>query len=121
MRSLRPGRRRARRPTVATARRRSELCRAQPARQGCSAVTGIRFSVQIPDAPDRRTWVEKVRRAEASGFFSVSVPDHLGMSLPQLAPVAALAVAAEASTRLRLAVTVFDNDFRHPVMLAKEV
>ncbi len=51
----------------------------------------------------------------------MSVPDHLGSSLPQLAPFVALGAAAAATTRIRLATTVIDNDFRHPVMLAKEV
>ncbi len=81
----------------------------------------IRFSIQIPDAPDLMTWTAKARRAEDDGFSSLSVPDHLGPSLPQLAPLVALAAAATATTRLRLAVTVLNNDFRHPVMLAKEI
>jgi probable F420-dependent oxidoreductase len=55
------------------------------------------------------------------GFYSLSVPDHLGPSLPQLAPLVALSAAAAVTSRLRLAVTVLDNDFRHPVMLAKEI
>ncbi len=80
----------------------------------------LRFAIQIPSAPDATTWIAKVRKAEALGFDSVSVPDHLGPSLPQLAPMVALAAAATATTRIRLAVTVLDNDFRHPVMLAKE-
>jgi probable F420-dependent oxidoreductase len=45
------------------------------------------------------------------------VPDHLG---DQFAPVAALLAAAEATSTLRIGSLVFDNDFRHPVMLAKE-
>jgi probable F420-dependent oxidoreductase len=81
----------------------------------------IRFSIQIPSAPDRRSWVEKARRADDLGFYSLSVPDHLGPSLPQLAPLVALAAAAAVTERLRLAITVLDNDFRHPVMLAKEI
>jgi len=81
----------------------------------------IRFSIQIPWADSGRAWAEKVRRADDLGFYSVSVPDHLGPSLPQLAPLVALAHAAATTTRLRLAVTVLDNDFRHPVMLAKEI
>jgi len=81
----------------------------------------IRFSIQIPGAPDVATWKDKVRRAEDSGFYSVSVPDHLSSGLPQLAPVAALATAAAVTSRLRLAITVINNDFRHPVMLAKEI
>src|ERR1700736_3542102 len=79
------------------------------------------FSIQIPGAPDMAGWVDKVRRAEDCGFYSVSIPDHLGPSLPQLAPLVALAAAAPVTSSIRLAVTVLDNDFRHPVMLAKEV
>ena len=81
----------------------------------------LRFSVQIPNAPDGKAWLDKVKRAEDIGCYSVSVPDHLGASLPQLAPFVALAAAAATTTRIRLATTVIDNDFRHPVMLAKEV
>jgi len=66
-------------------------------------------------------WVDKVRRAEDGGFYSVSIPDHLGQSLPQLAPLVTLGAAAAVSSTIRLAMTVLDNDFRHPVMLAKEV
>jgi probable F420-dependent oxidoreductase len=81
----------------------------------------IRFSIQIPGASDIGDWTEKVRRADDLGFYSVSVPDHLAPSLPQLAPLVALGVAAAVTSRLRLATTVLDNDFRHPVMLAKEI
>ena len=81
----------------------------------------MRVSIQIPGAADRQSWTEKVCRADDLGFYSISVPDHLGPSLPQLAPLVALAAAAATSSRLRLAVTVLDNDFRHPVMVAKEV
>lgn len=81
----------------------------------------IHFSIQMPLATSASEWEEKVRRANDLGFYSVSVPDHLGPSLPQLAPLVALANAAAVTSRLRLAVTVLDNDFRHPVMLAKEI
>jgi probable F420-dependent oxidoreductase len=81
----------------------------------------FRFSVQIPGAEDLADWTSKVKRAEDHGFYSVSMPDHLGPMLPQLAPMVALGVAAAVTSRLRLAITVLDNDFRHPVMLAKEI
>jgi probable F420-dependent oxidoreductase len=81
----------------------------------------IRFSIQIPGAENLASWTDKVRRAEDSGFYSVSVPDHLGPSMPQLAPMVALGAAAAVTSRLRLAITVLDNDFRHPVMVAKEI
>jgi probable F420-dependent oxidoreductase len=81
----------------------------------------IRFSIQIPDAADVNTWKEKARRAEDLGFYSLSVPDHLAPGLPQLAPMVALASASMVTSTLRLAITMVNNDFRHPTMLAKEV
>ena len=80
----------------------------------------LQFSIQMPDATDARSWIDRVRRVEDLGAYSISVPDHLGPALPQLAPLVALAAAGVATTRIRLAITVLDNDFRHPVMLAKE-
>lgn len=80
-----------------------------------------KFSIQMPLAADMASWTDKVRRAEDAGFYSVSVPDHLGRSLPQLAPLVALSAAAAVTDTIRLAITVLDNDFRHPVMVAKEV
>jgi probable F420-dependent oxidoreductase len=82
---------------------------------------GLQFSIQMPSADDARSWGERVRSAEDLGFFSISVPDHLGPALPQLAPLVALAHAAAVTSRIRLAMTVLDNDFRHPVMVAKEI
>jgi len=81
---------------------------------------GFKFSIQHPQAPSASAWKDIARRAEDVGFYSLSVPDHLGPSLPQLAPMVALGAAAAVTSRLRLATTVLDNDFRHPVMMAKE-
>ena len=75
----------------------------------------------MPFTPDADSWVEKVQRAEAMGFYSVSVPDHLGPSLPQLSPMISLAAAAMVTTEVRLAITVLNNDFRNPTLLAKEI
>lgn len=61
---------------------------------------------------------EVARKAEALGYTSISIPDHFGK---QLAPGPALATAAAVTTTLRLAPLVWCNDFRHPVVLAKEV
>jgi probable F420-dependent oxidoreductase len=46
------------------------------------------------------------------------MPDHFG---DQLAPGPALMAAADATTALRVGALVLDNDFRHPVVLAKEL
>ena len=45
------------------------------------------------------------------------MPDHFA---GQLAPIAALSVAAVATETLRVGALVFANDFRHPAVLAKE-
>jgi len=45
------------------------------------------------------------------------MPDHFG---DQLSPIAALMSAADATTKLRVCSLVFDNDYRHPALLAKE-
>jgi probable F420-dependent oxidoreductase len=45
------------------------------------------------------------------------MPDHLGN---QLSPFAGLASAAAATTRLRIGAFVFANDYRHPLILARE-
>jgi alkanesulfonate monooxygenase SsuD/methylene tetrahydromethanopterin reductase-like flavin-dependent oxidoreductase (luciferase family) len=69
-------------------------------------------------ARDRAEWLDSVRHVEDLGFSTVVIPDHFGA---QMAPLPALVAAADATTRLRLGTLVFDNDFRHPAMLAKEV
>jgi len=80
-------------------------------------VRPFRFGVVAATAPSAAAWRETARRAEALGYATLLVPDHLG---GQLAPVPALAAAATATTTLRVASQVFANDFRHPVILAKE-
>ena len=77
----------------------------------------FRFSVQCPLAPDARAWAELARRAEDLGYATLTMSDHLD---EQFAPGPALVAAAAATTTLRLGTLVFCNDFRHPVVLAKE-
>jgi probable F420-dependent oxidoreductase len=77
----------------------------------------FRFGIACSEAASRSAWVDVAKRAEALGFDVLAVSDHFR---PQLAPFAALAVAAASTTRLRLATHMIDNDFRHPAVLAKE-
>ena len=76
----------------------------------------FRFGVMLHGATTRSAWVEKVRKAEDLGYSSVFIPDHFS---DQLAPIPALMLAAEAGG-LRLVTGVLANDFKHPVVLAKE-
>jgi probable F420-dependent oxidoreductase len=78
----------------------------------------FRFGVQASSAVNRSAWVELARRVEAHGYSTLTMPDHLG---DQFAPVPALMAAADATETLRVGGLVWDNDFRHPVVLAKEL
>ena len=51
------------------------------------------------------------------GYEALYLPDHFD---DQPGPIAALMAAADATTKLRIGSLVFDNDYRHPVVLAKE-
>jgi len=77
----------------------------------------FRFAVQQTMAPSGDRWTALARRAESIGYDVLVMPDHLGR---QLSPLAALAAAASATTRLRIGAFVFDNDYRHPLILARE-
>jgi len=78
----------------------------------------FRFAVTARWAGSAAHWRDVARRAEDLGYDVLLVTDHLG---PQLAPIPALMAAADATTRLRVGSFVFANDYRNPVMLAKEV
>jgi probable F420-dependent oxidoreductase len=77
----------------------------------------FRFAVQQGSARSGEAWAALARRAESLGYDVLVMPDHLGK---QLSPVAALAAAAAATTRLRVGAFVFANDYRHPLILARE-
>ena len=77
----------------------------------------FRFGVQTSRAASRDEWVAKARKIEDLGFSTLLMPDHFE---DQYAPVPALMAAADATTTLRIGTLVFDNDYKHPVVLAKE-
>jgi probable F420-dependent oxidoreductase len=78
----------------------------------------FRFGVHSSAAADGRAWAEKARRIEGAGFSSLLLRDHFD---DQLAPITAMAAAATATETLRIGCLVFDNDYRHPLVLAKEL
>jgi len=79
---------------------------------------GFRFGVQVSKETSAKGWAELARRTEAAGYAVLTMPDHF---TDQLAPIPALMAAASATTTLRVGALVFDNDYKHPVVLAKEL
>jgi probable F420-dependent oxidoreductase len=77
----------------------------------------FRFALQTSGAASPAAWKELARKTEDLGYSTLYMPDHLD---DQWAPMIALTMAAEATTALRVGTLVLDNDFRHPVVLAKE-
>jgi probable F420-dependent oxidoreductase len=77
----------------------------------------FRFAAQISKAATAKEWAETARKVEDLGYSSLTLSDHFG---DQLAPVPAMAAAAAATTTLRIGTLVFDNDYKHPLVLAKE-
>jgi probable F420-dependent oxidoreductase len=80
-------------------------------------VVAFRFGYQIGgcDADELRT---NAAAAEAVGFDVVHTWDHVGDGWSPLVPLMAIASVTE---RVRLCPLVVNNDFRHPVHLAREV
>ncbi len=77
----------------------------------------FRFGIQTAKGVSGEDWTEKAKKIEDLGYSTLFMPDHFD---DQLAPMPALAVAAAATKTLRLGSLVFDNDYKHPVVLAKE-
>ncbi|MEV4262442.1 TIGR03621 family F420-dependent LLM class oxidoreductase [Kribbella sp. NPDC049584] len=77
----------------------------------------IRFGVALHVPATRRRWVDKCRRAEALGYDTISVGDHLGMP----APFPALVLAAEATERVRLGTYMLNANFYRPALAARDI
>jgi len=77
----------------------------------------FRFGAQVSDVKPGKAWADLARKVEDGGYSTLFVPDHLD---DQVAPLPAMTWAAAATSELRVGALVFDNDFTHPVVLAKE-
>lgn len=78
----------------------------------------FRFGVQANNAATAHDWAEVARKVEDLGYSTLTMADHFS---DQLAPGPALAVAATVTSHLRIGMLVYCNDYRHPVVMAKEV
>jgi probable F420-dependent oxidoreductase len=82
------------------------------------SVRPFRFGVGAFTAPGLKQWRQLCREVEAQGYSTLFVSDHFG---DQLGVVPALTAAAQATENLRIGSLVACNDYRHPVMFAKEL
>lgn len=76
------------------------------------------FHAAVQGILDGAALAGTARRAEAMGYTSLVIPDHL---IPQLSPVPAMATIAAATSRLRIGAFVLNNDLRHPAVLAQDL
>jgi probable F420-dependent oxidoreductase len=78
----------------------------------------FRFGLQVQNAASGMAWRDLARRTEALGFSTLFLPDHFGDAW---SPTVPLTVALEATATLRVGALVYDNDYRHPLVLARDV
>lgn len=78
----------------------------------------FRFTLQASKCRTVAEVVDVARRAEDLGYHALTIADHLDT---QVGPLTALAAAAQATTTLGIGTLVLSNDYRHPVVLAKEI
>ena len=83
----------------------------------------FRFGVINEQMKAPAAWFDHVRRVEALGYATFLLRDHFVPDFfgDQYAPLPALMAAAGVTSTLRLGTMVIDNDYRHPLLLAKEM
>ena len=77
----------------------------------------FRFGAKAKTAASGKEWADIAKQAEDLGYVSLQIDDHY---TKQLAPVPALMAAACATKTLKVGTLVAGNDFRNPVVFAKE-
>lgn len=78
----------------------------------------FRFGVVTGGIPSGPAWIALAKQVEELGYSSLLVPDRI---MAPLAALTALAVAATATTTLRVGSFVFAHGYRNPALLAREV
>ena len=81
-------------------------------------MANFRFGVQLSAASNAKQWMSIVKRIESLRYSTIMVPDHFDA---QLSPISALSFAAAATETVNVGTLVASNDYRHPVVLAREI
>lgn len=83
-------------------------------------VQPFRFAIQTGPFDNPQALREHARKVEDLGYAELYSSDHLnGGGLKNVDPFLPLLVAAEATTTLRFGPLVLNNEFHHPVLLAR--
>jgi probable F420-dependent oxidoreductase len=77
----------------------------------------IRFGL-IASAATAAELIETAKSAEQHGFSSIALNDHFNSTV---APLLGLQAMAAATSQIRIATAVLNQDLRHPAVLAKEL
>src|SRR5262249_52964066 len=83
-----------------------------------SVTRKFRFGVIPPLCATAQQWSNLTLKIEDLGYSTLLLADHFD---DRFGPIAGLMSAALATSRLRVGTLVFDNDYRHPAVLAKEL
>lgn len=78
----------------------------------------FRFAAELHEPLSGSDWIESVKELEDLGYSTLFLPDHFDEGP---GPLAMLGAAAAATTTLRLGVLVLDCDYRHPVVVQREL
>src|SRR5262245_49213615 len=95
------------------------VCARNPGLGHNRRVKPFTFIADTYDVTDGRDLAERARRAEALGVTTFAIPDHLVEG--NFAPIPYLATVAAATTTIRIAAFVHNNDLRHPAILAQDL
>ncbi len=79
----------------------------------------FRFGVAVSKSRSRKEFTELARKAESLGYSTLFIPDHFVDH--DLAPTIGLAHAAAVTDTLRVGTFVLGNDYKHPVVCAREM
>jgi len=78
----------------------------------------FRFATEVHSPFEGSSWADTFREVESLGYSTMFVPDHFDEGP---GPIAALAAAAVVTSTINVGSLVLDCDFRHPVVLAREL
>lgn len=78
----------------------------------------FRFATELHAAFPGMSWLDSAQEIEQLGYSTVFLPDHFDEGP---GPIAALGAFAAVTSDLKVGVLVFDCDFRHPAVLAREL